>query len=174
MSKIGKKPIEIPAGVTLTVDGLKISSTGPKGNLEIKITNHVKVIVEDNLVKVESKDESTQYVGLYRTLINNLIVGVSQGFKKELEFHGIGYKASVQNGDLLLNMGYSHPVTISKLDGIEYAVNDNVITVSGIDKVLVGDIAAKIRAVRKPEPYKGKGIRYKGERIIRKESKSSA
>lgn len=175
MSKVGKKTIQIPAGVTVTQLGSLIKVTGSKGNLELDTKNHVKVDIKDNEITITPKNEKeSNYHGLYRTLLNNKIIGVTTGFTKKLEYIGIGYKANVQNGDLILNVGYSHPVTINKVDGIDFAVNENIISVSGINNVLVGDIAAKIRAVRKPEPYKGKGIRYQGEYIIRKQAKASA
>lgn len=175
MSKVGKKTIQIPAGVTVTQEGKLIKVAGPKGTLEVNTRGHVKVEIKDNEISVLPKDEKeTHYQGLYRTLINNRVVGVTEGFTKKLEFIGIGYKANVQGGDLVLNVGYSHPVTVKKVEGIDFAVNENVILVSGIDNVLVGDVAAKIRAVRKPEPYKGKGIRYQGEYIIRKQAKATA
>ncbi len=176
MSKIGKKPITILEGVNVTVEGKTVKVTGPKGNLQLSTNGLVKVELKDKeiIVSPKSADESTQYMGLYRTLINNMVKGVKEGFTKTLEFSGIGYRAAVQDGDLILNVGYSHPVIIKKLPDIDYAVADNTISVSGIDNVLVGDIAAKIRSVRPPEPYKGKGIKYKGEKIIRKQAKSSA
>lgn len=173
MSKVGKKIIEIPQGVNVTIEGEKVKVTGPKGNLEVEVKNGVKVELKDNTISVLPKNEDdTQFQGLYRTLISNAVKGVYEGFTKKLEFNGIGYKATVQGGNLVLNVGYSHPVTIEKIDGIDFAVNDNVISVSGINNILVGDVAAKIRAVRPPEPYKGKGIKYVGEYIIRKEAKS--
>jgi large subunit ribosomal protein L6 len=174
MSKVGKKPIEILDGVTVTLEKHTVTVAGPKGTLSCNHEGRVKVTIEDKTVVVESKDaKNTQFQGLYRSLINNMIVGVKNGATKKLEFNGIGYKAAVQGGNLVLNVGYSHPVTIQKIDGIDFAVQDNTITVSGMDKVLVGDIAAKIRAVRPPEPYKGKGIKYSDEVIIRKETKSA-
>jgi large subunit ribosomal protein L6 len=174
MSKIGKKPIEILDGVTASIEGKMIKVTGPKGVLDLDTRNQVKVEIKDKEIIVTSKDESTQFLGLYRTLIDNMVKGVKEGFTKKLEFTGIGYKASVQGGDLVLNVGYSHPVTIKKPEEIEFATADNTITISGIDKVKVGDVAAKIRSVRPPEPYKGKGIRYQGEKIIRKQAKTAA
>jgi large subunit ribosomal protein L6 len=174
MSKIGKKEIEILDGVKVTVEKHVVTAVGPKGTLSCDTEGRVKVVVSDKTIVVESKDtRNTSFQGLYRTLINNAIVGVKNGASKKLEFNGIGYKAAVVGENLVLNVGYSHPVTINKVDGIEYEVKDNTITVSGINKVLVGDMAAKIRAVRKPEPYKGKGIKYAGEVIIRKETKAA-
>jgi large subunit ribosomal protein L6 len=174
MSKVGKKPIEILDGVNVTLEKHTITVTGPKGTLSCNTEGRVKVSIEGKTITVEPKDvKNTQFQGLYRTLISNMIVGVKTGASKQLEFNGIGYKAAVQGGNLVLNVGYSHPVTISKVDDIEFTVSDNTITVSGMNKVQVGDIAAKIRAVRPPEPYKGKGIKYKDEVIIRKETKSA-
>jgi len=175
MSKVGKKTIQIPSGVTVSIEGRVVKVSGPKGSLELNTKGHVKIEVKDNEIIVSPKNEKeTHYQGLYRTLTNNLVIGVTEGFTKKLEFIGIGYKASVQGGNLVLNVGYSHPVTVKKVEGIEFSVSENVIMVSGIDNVLVGDVAAKIRAVRPPEPYKGKGIRYQGEYIIRKQAKAAA
>jgi large subunit ribosomal protein L6 len=175
MSKIGKKPIKIEDGVQFEVYGKLVKATGPKGSIELNYKGLVNVKVEDGNIIVEpKKTDKTQYAGLFRTLISNMVNGVKNGFTKELEFTGIGYRANVEGGALVLNVGYSHPVRIEKVDGIEFSVKDNTITVSGIDKVLVGDMAAKIRSVRPPEPYKGKGIKYKGEIIIKKQAKSAA
>lgn len=174
MSKIGKKAIEIPNGVTVNVEKHTITATGPKGTLSVDTKGNVNVKVEGSSIQILPLVEGdTQFQGLYRSLINNIIAGVKDGAEKKLELHGIGYRGSVQNGDLVLSVGYSHPVTVKKVDGITYTVTENVITVSGTNKVLVGDIAAKIRAIRKPNPYKGKGIRYQGEVIIKKETKSA-
>lgn len=175
MSKIGKNPIQLLDGVTISVEGRVVKVTGPKGSLELNTKGLVKVEVNEKEIAITpTKKDSTQFQGLYRTLINNMVVGVKDGFTRKLEFNGIGYRAAVQGGDLVLNVGYSHPVTIKKVDNIEYSVAENTITVAGMDKVLVGDMAAKIRAVRPPEPYKGKGIKYVEERINRKQVKSSA
>jgi large subunit ribosomal protein L6 len=175
MSKVGKKSIAVPTDVTIVLENNTVKATGPKGSLECKFGKKVKVEYKDNVISVLPLVEGdTQYQGLYRTLIDNIITGVKTGVEKKLEFHGIGYKANVDgSGDLILNVGYSHPVKMKKIEGITYSVAENVITVSGIDKVLIGDIAAKIRKVRAPEPYKGKGIRYQGEVIIKKETKSA-
>jgi large subunit ribosomal protein L6 len=174
MSKIGKKNIEIPNGVTVQENGTEIVVTGPKGSLKENHKGAVKLKFDGNQITVTpSQEKTTQFQGLYRTLILNMIEGVSTGVSKKLEFNGIGYKAMVNGGELTLNVGYSHPVKFGKIENIEYAVTDNIITVSGIDKVLVGDIAAKIRAVRKPDPYKAKGIKYIDEVVIKKEVKSA-
>jgi len=175
MSKLGKKSIEIPAGVTVTVTDNMINVTGPLGTLTCNYYNRVRITIADNLITVLPLEtaKTTQYQGLYNTLIQNLMTGVKDGVTKKLEFNGIGYKAAVENGDLVLNMGYSHPVRMAKTPDVTFSVSENTITVSGIDKVKVGDMAAKVRAVRPPEPYKGKGIKYADEVIIRKESKSA-
>lgn len=173
MSKIGKKNISIPSGVSVNIDGNIVHVTGPKGSLFINTNNKVNVYLDGNSIYVKAIDQNnTQYQGLYRSLINNAVEGVSKGFTKKLELNGVGYKASIQDGDLVLNVGYSHPVVIKKPEGIEFTVNDNIISVSGIDKVLVGDVAAKIRSVRRPDPYRGKGIKYVGELLILKKVKS--
>lgn len=174
MSKVGKKLIEVPSGVTITLEKNNVTVTGPKGTLKFNHSGRVKITLEGTTAQVEpGKEKGTQYQGLYRSILANFVEGVSKGVSKKLEFNGIGYKANVSGGNLTLNVGYSHPVTINKVEGIEFVVAENTITVSGIDKVLVGDMAAKIRAVRPPEPYKGKGIKYSGEVIIRKETKSA-
>lgn len=174
MSKVGKKTIEYPSTVTVTVDRHTVKVIGPKGSLECNTKGNIKLVVENGSIQVlPLVEKDTQYQGLYRTLINNLITGVTEGVNKKLEFQGIGYKANVEGGDLVLNVGYSHPVRMKKIPGVDFNVTENVITVSGIDKVLVGDVAAKIRDVRPPDPYKGKGIRYQGEKIIKKETKSA-
>jgi large subunit ribosomal protein L6 len=174
MSKIGKKIIEVPSDVNISIDKSIITVTGAKGTLTCDFKKYVKVTIDANTIAVEpTNSRTTQFQGLYRTLISNMIEGVKNGVSKKLEFNGIGYKAAVQGKNLVLNVGYSHPVTIEPAEGIEFAVADNTITVSGINKVLVGDVAAKIRAVRPPEPYKGKGIKYQNEVIIRKETKSA-
>lgn len=174
MSKIGKKQIQIPEGVQVVQEKYTLVAKGPKGELTCDTKGYVDIKIENNEIWLspKRKNDTTQYQGLYRTLINNIVTGVSKGFEKKLEFSGIGYKASVQNGDLVLNVGYSHPVIVKKVEGIDFAVNDNVITVIGIDKSLVGDIAAKIRAVRPPDVYRPKGIKYQNEYIVRKEVKS--
>jgi len=175
MSKIGKKAIEIPSDVNIVLEGNTVKVTGPKGSLECNHEGRVNIQMEDGSLTVLPKQvDATQFQGLYRTLIANLIEGVKNGVSKKLEFHGIGYKASVEgNGDLALSLGFSHPVKVAKTPDVTFSITDNVITVSGINKVLVGDMAAKIRAIRPPEPYKGKGIRYAGEQIIKKETKSA-
>lgn len=176
MSRIGKRPIPVPAKVTVTIDGQQVTIKGPKGELSRVLPNEVSVEQVDGEVQVKRRDESRparQRHGLCRTLVANMVEGVSQGFQRRLEIQGVGYRAQVQGKNLVLNIGYSHPVTIEPPPGIEFIVENNVnIIVSGIDKEIVGNTAARVRAVRKPEPYKGKGIRYQGEQVRRKAGKS--
>ena len=176
MSRIGKRPIPIPDKVTVSISGSTVTVKGPKGELSRTLTPQVLIAQEDNTVVVTRADESRlarQQHGLSRTLIANMVDGVSKGFEKRLEIQGVGYRAAVQGKNLTLNVGYSNPVVIEPPEGIKVAVeaNTNVI-VTGIDKEIVGNIAAKIRAVRPPEPYKGKGIRYSGEYVRRKVGKA--
>ena len=179
MSRIGRAPITIPAGVTVKVgeDNL-VSVKGPKGELSRKINQDMKVTVEGNTITVErpSDDKTHRSLhGLSRTLINNMVVGVTDGFSKNLEINGVGYRAQKQGKNLNLSLGFSHPVVVEPPAGISFEVpSANAITVSGIDKELVGAVAAKIRSYREPEPYKGKGIKYAGEHIRRKEGKAGA
>ncbi len=177
MSRIGKKPIEIPDKVEIEVKDNLIKVKGPKGELEREVRPEIKVEEKDGSIIVSPLGESKKiraFWGLTRALIANMVKGVTEGFEKKLEIEGVGYKAKLEGDNLILNMGYSHPVSIKKPEGIEFSVEKNLITVSGIDKEEVGQIAAKIRAVRKPEPYKGKGIRYKGEQVRRKVGKKAA
>lgn len=171
MSRIGKKPITIPSNVSFSIEGTVVKVHGPRGSLELDTRSHVRIEHNGNEVYVYPLNENTKFQGLYRTLINNLVEGVTNGYVKKLELIGIGYKASLQGSDLVLNVGYSHPVIVKKVEGIEFSVSENIISVSGVSKVLVGDVAARIRSIRPPEPYKGKGIRYLGENVIRKETK---
>lgn len=176
MSRIGRRPISIPDKVTVTIDGATVTVKGPKGQLSRELVPEVSVEQADGTVQVNRRDESRiarQRHGLSRTLVANMVEGVSQGFQKRLEIQGVGYRAQVQGRNLLLNMGYSHPVTIEPPEGIQLAVENNTnVIISGIDKEAVGNIAARIRAVRPPEPYKGKGIRYSGEAVRRKVGKT--
>ena len=175
MSKIGKKPIPIPASAKLEREGDILRVHGPKGSLSLDFKGLVDFSYDESsgLAHVSPKQGGAmKYWGLYRTLVNNMIIGVVDGFEKKLELIGVGYKASVQDGRLVLNVGYSHPVIFDSEDGIAFEVKDNVITVKGIDKVKVGEIAAKIRSVRPPEPYKGKGVRYLGEVVELKKRRS--
>jgi large subunit ribosomal protein L6 len=176
MSRIGKRLIDIPAKVTVTIDGQHVAVKGPKGELSRVLPPEVVVEQEGTTVEVKRRDESRaarQRHGLCRTLVANMVEGVSTGFQRRLEIQGVGYRAQVQGRNLILNVGYSKPVDIPPPDGIQLAVEGNTnVIVSGIDKEIVGNTAAKIRAVRPPEPYKGKGIRYAGEAVRRKVGKS--
>jgi large subunit ribosomal protein L6 len=176
MSRIGKRPITIPAKVQVAIDGTKVVVKGPKGELARELPNHVSVSQEGETLLVTRRDEtrtSRQMHGLSRTLVANMVEGVSQGFQRRLEIQGVGYRAQVQGRNLVLNMGYSHQVQIVPPDGIQFAVEGTTnVIVSGYDKEIVGNTAAKIRAVRPPEPYKGKGIRYAGEVVRRKAGKT--
>lgn len=175
MSRIGKQPIDLPSGVTITVDDQKITVSGTKGTLEQFSMPGVKVAQQDNQVVItRANDEAANRArhGLMRSLVNNMVQGVSQGFEKKLEINGVGYRVAQQGSGLKFNLGFSHDVIYNVPQGINVAVEQNVVTVSGIDKQQVGQVAAEIRALKKPEPYKGKGIKYVDERIIRKSGKS--
>ncbi|MBW4615201.1 MAG: 50S ribosomal protein L6 [Desmonostoc vinosum HA7617-LM4] len=176
MSRIGKRPITIPAKVQVAIDGTKVVVKGPKGELSRDLSTAVIVSQEGETLLVNRRDDtrtSRQLHGLSRTLVANMVEGVSQGFQRRLEIQGVGYRAQVQGRNLVLNMGYSHQVQIAPPEGVQFAVENNTnVIVSGFDKELVGNTAAKIRAVRPPEPYKGKGIRYAGEVVRRKAGKT--
>lgn len=175
MSRIGKKPVELPSGVSASVSGQTVEVKGPKGTLNFKATDDVTIKVEDNIVSVKPRGSSKralQQWGMSRTRIQNLVTGVSDGFKKELEINGVGYRAQMQGNVLKLQLGYSHDVNFEVPEGVTVtAPKQTEIIVEGIDAQLVGQVAANIREWRKPEPYKGKGIKYKGEFIFRKEGK---
>mgnify|MGYP003612191569 CR=1 FL=1 len=175
MSRIGKKPVAIPAGVTAQMDGGVLSVKGPKGELSMPMTDLINYSLEDGALSVQPANDSKAaraFWGMQRTLVQNLITGVTDGFTKVLEITGTGYRANAQGKVLKLQLGYSHDVDIDVPEGIEIKTPDNTtIEISGIDKQKVGQIAAEIRRWRKPEPYKGKGIRYRGEYIFRKEGK---
>ena len=175
MSRIGKKIIEVPSTVKVEIAGQNIKTAGPKGNLHITVHNAIKAELNDGKLSVSPKRELSAkdrgLWGLYRALIFNMIEGVEKGFEKKLEIEGVGYKAAVQGDGLVLNLGFVNPVKIKKPEGISFLVEKNVITISGISKEVVGQIAAEIRATKKAEPYKGKGIKYQGEKIRRKEGK---
>lgn len=176
MSRIGKLPITVPSKVTVTIDGSHVAVKGPKGELSRILSKEVTVEQEGDTLLVKRRDESRparQMHGLSRTLVANMVEGVSQGFQRRLEIQGVGYRAQVQGRSLTLNVGYSHPVIIEPPDGVTIAVETNTnVIVSGFNKEEVGNTAAKIRAVRPPEPYKGKGIRYAGEVVRRKAGKT--
>ena len=176
MSRIGKKPIPVPAKVTVTIDGPAVTVKGPKGELSRVLPEGVVLEQENSAVSVipeNSSRRSRERHGLCRTLIANMIEGVTNGYQKRLEIQGVGYRAQVQGAKLNMSLGYSHPVVFDPPEGIQFAVENNTnVIVSGIDKEVVGNIAAKIRDARPPEPYKGKGVRYAGEYIRRKAGKA--
>ncbi len=176
MSRIGKKPILIPQGVKVEMQGENLKVTGPKGELNLKLNREIKVEPSEKEILVSKNDETATgkanaMWGLYRMLVSNMVEGVTKGFEKKLEIEGVGFKASVQGEELVMNLGFVNPVKIKKPAGINFLVEKNVITVSGTDKQQVGEIAAIIRKTKKAEPYKGKGIKYQGEKIRRKEGK---
>lgn len=175
MSRIGKKPVELPSGVTASVSGQTVEVKGPKGTRSFKATDDVTLTVDGNVVTVTPRGKSKrarQQWGMSRTMVANLATGVSTGFKKELELSGVGYRAQMQGNTLKLSLGYSHDVNFEVPEGVKVtSEKPTEITVEGIDEQLVGQVAANIREWRKPEPYKGKGIKYKGEYIFRKEGK---
>ena len=175
MSRVGKLPIQIPSGVTITVDDAAITVTGPKGTLSQFTLPGVTISQEDGVLTVTRENDEAENRakhGLMRALINNMVVGVTQGFSKKLEINGVGYRANMEGAKLKMQLGYSHDVYFTPPAGIQISVEQNVITVSGISKQQVGQVAAEIRSFRKPEPYKGKGIKYADERILRKSGKS--
>jgi len=176
MSRIGKQLIIIPDGVDVNIDNGEIKVKGPKGELFQEIPYEIEVIIKDKEITISPKNKtknSSALWGLLRTLIFNMIEGVVNGYEKQLEIEGVGYRAAVEGNKLVLNLGFSHPINIEAPKGIEFKVEKNVITVSGFDKQLVGQVSADIRSKRKPEPYKGKGIHYMGEVIIRKAGKKA-
>jgi len=175
MSRVGKLPINIPSGVTITVDPDFVTVTGPKGTLKQFTMPEITLTQEgDQMIVTRANDEphTRGKHGLMRALVNNMVTGVSQGFSKKLEINGVGYRVALQGAGLKFNLGFSHDVIYNLPQGITAVTEQNTITVSGIDKQQVGQVAAEIRALKKPEPYKGKGIKYEGERIIRKSGKS--
>lgn len=178
MSRVGKLPIIIPEGVTLSIDGDKVDAKGPKGELSVTFNSEMQLKLEDGVLTVERPSEAKQhraYHGLTRSLINNIVEGVTKGFEKKLEIVGVGYRAEIKGKNLLISVGYSHQILVIPPEGVELATEgNNAIFVRGIDKVVVGQLAAKIRQIRKPEPYKGKGIRYSGEEVRKKTGKSAA
>lgn len=175
MSRIGKLPIAIPSGVTITVDPNEITVTGPKGTLKQFTMPGVTVAQEgDQIIVTRANDEPKNRAkhGLMRALVNNMVAGVTQGFSKKLEINGVGFRVAMQGADLKFNLGFSHDVIYKLPAGITATIEQNTVTISGIEKQAVGQVAAEIRALKKPEPYKGKGIKYSDERIIRKSGKS--
>jgi len=175
MSRIGKNPVQVPDGVSVEVSGQNVSAKGKLGELSASFTDDVDITVDGNVVTVaprEGKPRSRQMWGMTRTMINNLVEGVSNGFAKKLEITGVGYRAAMKGSDLVMQLGFSHEVVVPVPAGIEIKCPDQTtIEISGADKQKVGQIAAEIRGYRPPEPYKGKGVRYEGEYIIRKEGK---
>lgn len=177
MSKIGKQPIEIKSGLTAAVQGRTVKISGPKGQFEYAIPDGLDVVVENGKVRVvpqkkNDKKQSAMY-GLTRAVIANLLKGVEKEFEKKLELSGVGFKAQMQGADLVLSLGFAHQVKFKPLPGVKISVVDNAVIITGIDKVMVGEAAAKIRAIKPPEPYKGKGIKYAGEHIRRKAGKAA-
>ena len=176
MSRIGKAPVEVPGGVQVDISGRTVKVTGPKGELEVPIGRGVEVKQEDGSIVLERASESPEHKsmhGLTRSLVQNAVTGVTDGFTKTLQIAGVGYRAALQGQDINLQVGYSHPVSVSPREGIEFEVPAaTTIIVRGIDKQRVGQTAAEIRKVRPPEPYKGKGIRYADEQIRRKVGKA--
>ena len=175
MSRIGKRPVQVPAGVTATIDGQKVTAKGPKGELFFVANDEIKLELENNAVSVtpvnDSKDARSKW-GMSRTMIENIFKGVKDGFERKLEINGVGYRASLQGKNLQLALGFSHDVVYQTPEGITIAVpKPTEIIVSGINKQQVGQVAAEIREYRGPEPYKGKGVKYAEERIVRKEGK---
>lgn len=177
MSRIGKKPIAIPAGVTVTVNGQLVKVKGPQGELQFTVHPNITVKFENNVIEVQRPDdlkENRALHGLTRAIIQNMIKGVSEGYKKVLDIVGVGYKAELKGNNLLVTIGYSHPIYFIPPAGIKLETpTPTQIIVSGIDKQLVGQVASKIRSFRKPEPYKGKGIKYSDEQILRKAGKTA-
>ena len=176
MSRVGKKPIQIPQGVEVKISDHRVVIKGPKGELSREVRPEIGVEVKEGKILVSPKIETKKTKalwGLTRALIANMIKGVTEGYERKLEIEGVGFRASVEGENLVLSVGFTHPVKIKAPEGIKFSVEKNIITVSGTDKELVGQMAAKIRAIRPPEPYKGKGIRYVGERVRRKVGKKA-
>jgi len=176
MSRIGRQPIPMPAGVSATIDGADVTVTGPKGTLSLHVAAPIAVSAEDGVLVVTRPDderESRSLHGLTRTLVSNMVVGVTQGYEKGLEIVGTGYRVAAKGTDLEFQLGFSHPVVVKAPEGITFQVDSPVkFKVQGIDKQKVGEVAANIRKIRKPEPYKGKGVRYEGEVVRRKAGKA--
>ncbi len=175
MSRIGKQPIEIPTGVTITVGDKDITVAGPKGSLTVPLQENVKVTVDGNIATVtrdNDEPKSRAWHGLQRALLNNAVQGVTKGFEKKLEINGVGFRLSGGPKEIEMALGFSHPVKYQAPEGVELKTDKMIITVSGIDKQKVGQVAAEIRALKKPEPYKGKGIKYVDEVILRKAGKA--
>jgi len=176
MSRIGRMPIDIPAGVTVTIDGQDVAVKGPKGELALTVKEPIQAVMVENQIVVSRPDDersSRSLHGLSRTLIQNLIIGVTEGYKKDLQVVGTGYRLASKGSSVEFSLGFSHSITVDPPAGITFTVEGNdKLTVSGIDKQAVGEVAANIRKLRKPEPYKGKGVRYAGENVRRKAGKA--
>lgn len=173
---IAKKSIKIEEGVTVNIENGQVVVNGPKGQLSAKIPQGIAVLIEDGQVRIKKSSdlrELEKFAGMIRAIISNMVQGVTAGFQKRLELSGVGYRAKVEGDELVLNIGFTQPVHIRPVAGVKIAVEENVITVSGADKQLVGDVADNIRRVRPPDPYKAKGIKYQGERIRRKVGKAA-
>lgn len=177
MSKIGKSPIDIKNGVTVAVQGRSVKVTGPKGNFDYQLPDGIAAVVEENKLKVSTSKSNDKkqsaFFGLARASLANIIKGAEREFEKKLALTGVGYKAQMQGADLVLSLGFSHPVKFKPKTGIKISVVENGVIIAGSDKALVGETAAKIRAIKPPEPYKGKGIKYVGEHIRRKAGKAA-
>ena len=177
MSKIGKMPIEVKEGVTVTINGQEVKVTGPKGEEVHTVVRGIKAELTDGKLIIsqlkENDAETRAMFGLTRALLANIVKGVNEGFEKKLELIGVGYRAQMQGEELVLSLGYSHPVKFKAIPGIRMSVTENIISISGVSKAMVGETAARIRAVKPPEPYKGKGIKYTGERVRRKAGKAA-
>ncbi|HXT46513.1 MAG TPA: 50S ribosomal protein L6 [Pseudonocardiaceae bacterium] len=177
MSRIGKQPITVPAGVEVAIDGRTVTARGPKGTLSHILPEPITVArTEDGTLVVQRPDDerrSKALHGLSRTLVNNMVLGVSQGYEKRMEIHGVGYRVVAKGSDLEFSLGYSHPVPVKAPEGISFTVDSPTrFSVAGIDKQVVGEVAATIRKLRRPDPYKGKGVRYAGEKVRRKVGKT--
>ncbi len=179
MSRIGKNPIEIPSGVTVTINGHSVSVKGPKGELTQTFHRNMKIVIADNLITVTRPSDlklNKSLHGLTRTLLQNMVEGVTKGYEKQLEILGVGYRAAIAGPKLTLNLGYSHPIEYNTPAGITIEIDKdkkNILIIKGFDKQLLGEVAAKIRSYKKPEPYKGKGIRYLGEHVQQKAGKAA-
>jgi large subunit ribosomal protein L6 len=177
MSRIGNKPVALPEKVNIKIDGKRVQVEGPKGKLEMTLPERIEASVDEGQVTFKRPSDNRQdkaFHGLCRSLVNNMVIGTSEGFQKKLEVHGVGFRAAVQGSKLNLNLGYSHPINYEIPEGIKITVQDQTkITIEGIDKQKVGAVAADIRRYYPPEPYKGKGVRYVGEIIRRKEGKTA-
>src|SRR5262245_42326005 len=176
MSRIGRLAIPVPSGVEISIDGNHVAVKGPKGQLERDVAPELRIVQENGELRVERPSDDKKHRelhGLTRTLLNNMVIGVTDGFRKGLEITGVGYRAQLVGKKLQLNLGYSHPIEIDPPEGVSFEVeNPTRLAVVGIDKELVGHVAARVRATRKPEPYKGKGVRYAGEQVRRKAGKA--